>query len=161
MDMDFFNSDFTVNDQIDNANEESFIPDCLPSKLHPKDLERAMGKSQAEIDALGIQRYYASEIIGIKSNEPLPTNTFNKDYSKMSSEEQKEFREFIIKISTLIDANDSCDKEGIKFIAQIMNSYCLNSEAYNMLSSPMQEFIKGLFLKDKEITKAAAQISNC
>lgn len=115
------------------------LPDCAPTKVLPQDLNKA-------INGIEVQKYYASDLLGIKENEVIPYESFSQINSPNPSNES----EFISKVTGLLVENDVCDKVGIKFIAQVYTAAC---------SKDANEFGQSICNKIKQSKSAVAKLA--
>jgi len=90
------------------------LPDCAPTKVLPLDLRNAIAGKE-------VQKHYASELLGIRQDELIPTSFFTESnyISPVNAE-------LFSKITFLLSENDVCDKVGIQLISKVYNIGCFN-----------------------------------
>ncbi len=168
MDYDLINIDSTINNINDNINEmdakqfdfdTSILPDCPRHMFNvPRDLSKIAGKSNEEVAKMGIPKYYASQLIGIQQGDYPSVEILQKKYDEMDAAQLERMSDFVSKFMRLYDGKDTCDKEGIKYMAGFLYLYHPNFELFKVIRSEMQQFVSGLFVSDNEILKLASKI---
>jgi hypothetical protein len=131
---------------------------CPPQAIAPEDLHNVLTNPQLENT---ITKYYVSELIGIKAGDLPNTSIFPADLDKMPQEQQVTAVDFLSKISNLIEGNDLCDKQGIRYIGQYLKYYCPNSSNYNSLKPEQVAFIDYLHNSTAPIMALAKKWADC
>jgi hypothetical protein len=147
----FYNSNILPVDEIALVN-------CPPQGIAPSDLNKVIGNLTAELE---VKKYYVSELIGIKAGDEPLFEVFPTDVNNMPASKQENAKDFISKIFQLINGNDLCDKQGIKFIGKYLRHYCPNSENYNNLNSQQAQFIDHLYQSVAPVVELATKWANC
>lgn len=136
----------------------SVLPQCPAHMINvAKDLSKVVGKSNEEIDLSGVEKYYASELIGLKQGDYPSLDILNKDKDKMSKEEQNQFFTFGDNMARLFSVNDVCDQEGIKYIATFLYHYYPGSHNFNTLRIQAQEYIENIISSGNNISEDSVQ----
>jgi hypothetical protein len=144
--------------------DEGVLLDCPPRKIDLKDFSRAMGHSKEEVDDLGIDRYYASQLIGIKPSDEPNYEIFKKDLAAMGENEKQIMVDLGAKIMDLRGGEDVCDKVGVRFIGKLLNHYCPGDTNFGLLPKLSQDFIKSFFsypFNDNKVINYAVKWANC
>lgn len=119
--------------------------DCYPTHFNlSADFDKIVGKSNEEKDALNLPRYYISELIGIKPGDNPSYSVLDKVDAERTPEEIIQFRDFGIKILTLRDADEICDKEGVKFIAKFLVHYGLGEKQLTSIKPHVRDYVLGV-----------------
>lgn len=153
-----------LDNELDSKIEGMLAPDCHPTHFNmTADFDKIVGKSREEKEALSLPRYYMSELIGIKPGENPPYDALDKVDAERTSNEIREFRDFGIKISALRDANDACDKEGIKFIAKFLAHYTIDEKQLNSVKPHIRDYVLAVLsphkLQDLNIIELAKRVT--
>jgi hypothetical protein len=142
--------------ELDSKIEGMLSPNCHPTHFNmTADFEKIVGKSNEEKEALNLPRYYASELLGIKSKEVLPLNVLAKNKDIMTEEDKERFADLGNKIAILIKTDDNCDMNGIKFIATLFKHY--NDVKGQAGSSNIQKYISSIFSYNAKIIDLAKE----
>lgn len=149
----------------DSIIEGMLAPDCHPTHFNlTADFDKIVGKSSEEVESLKLHRYYTSELIDIKPGENPPYSVLDKIDTERKLDETMQFRDFGIKISALRDADDTCDKEGIKFIAKFLAHYSDNGKELSSVKPHIRDYVLGVLsphkLKDLNIISLAKKAIN-
>ena len=92
------------------------LPNCAPTVVNPEDLGDAIAGHV-------VQKYYPSALLKIEEH-PIPNDLFEKGLNL----------EVAIAMNmshALIQANDVCDQEGIKYIAKIYTKACSIDDVFS------------------------------
>ena len=144
--------------ELDSKIEGMLALDCHPTHFNlTADFDKIVGKSSEEKEALNLQRYYASELIGIEPDENPPYNILDKIDSDRTPNEVIQFIDFGTKISSLLNDDDICDKEGIKFIAHFLAHYDSSKGQINSLASHIRGYIAGVLSYNAKIVDIAKE----
>jgi hypothetical protein len=79
----------------------------------------------------------------------------------MPVDKQEEAMNFLSKIYQLIESDDLCDKQGIRYLGKYMRHYCYGSVNYNNLSPEQTRFIDDLFQSTSPVVKLAKDWARC
>ncbi len=128
---------------------------CEPRHLHPKDLDRYFATPWEERKNFPL--YYASEALGIKPGEQPPYEAF-----KNPEAHQKEVERLLRIMVSFSDDKDTCDKEGIKYIARLYHYFCPGSGPFEQLSAEAQEALTKFYFKFRgPVFDLARDVANC
>ncbi len=131
------------------------LPNCPPTLTHPKDFVRYTHATEEEKKK--IRLYYPSEILEIKPGEQPPYKAF-----KDPEAHQEELQHLFMRFMALMDDEDTCDQEGIKYVARLYHYFCPDSEPFTTLSPEAQEGLKKVYFKfPGPVFDLARQASNC
>ena len=147
----YYNSNVLPIDEIQLIN-------CPPQGIAPSDLSKVIGNLTAELE---VKKYYVSELIGIKAGDHPLYEIFPCDIINMPSTKQEEAITFLSKIYQLMDGNDLCDKQGIRFIGKYLKHYCPNSANYNKLNAEQAQFINYLLQSTALVVEQSKKWANC
>ncbi len=145
--IDEFVSDDQLNTQV--------LPECPAKGVHPKEWVRYFDATPEEKKTY--RRYYASEVLGIKPGEQPPYEAF-----KNPEAHQKEVERLLRIIISFSDDKDTCDKEGIKYIARLYHYFCPGSEPFEALPFAGQMSLKGFYFTfPGPVLDLAREVANC
>ncbi len=131
------------------------LPECAPKHIHPNDWERAFYATPEEEEAY--PRYYASELLGIKPGDQPPYEAF-----KNPEAHQKDLERLLRITISFSDDKDTCDKEGIKYMARLYHYFCPGSGPFEQLSADAQEALTKFYFKFRgPVFDLARDVANC
>ncbi len=131
------------------------LPKCPATGTHPKDFVRYTHATEDEQKKIPL--YYTSEILGIEKGEQPPYKAF-----KDPASHQKELTKLLGTLLNLKNGEETCDQEGIKYVARLYHYFCPGSEPFEVLPLETQEGLKKVYFKfPGKVLDLAREASNC
>ena len=79
----------------------------------------------------------------------------------MNDIQKQELADFSFSIFTLLEGNNTNDKEGIDYISKLLRHYCPSGDNIEQLNDEGKQSILSLFEVDSAVVKKAIEASNC
>jgi hypothetical protein len=105
---------------------------------------------------------YASQMMGI-AEQDQPLYVLPHMIIELPEAQQQQASDALIKIGALLEANDLCDRVGIRYVGQYARFLCPQSPIYQQLNDTMKASMEG-FLNSpyrQEMKVAAKAWANC
>ncbi len=143
--------EFVSDDQLNTQ----ALPECPAKGIHPKERRRYFHATPEEKKTY--RRYHASELLGIEKGEQPPYEAF-----KNPEAHQKEVERLLRIIISFSDNKDTCDQEGIKYIARLYRYFCPGSGPFEQLSADAQEALTRFYFTFRgPVLDLAREVANC
>ncbi len=149
--IDEFVSDDQLNTEVLTT---KVVRTCKPRHIHPDDLDRYYDGPREE--RKNFSRYYASEALGIEKGEQPPYEAFKNPEAHL--DDIKRLLKIVLSFS---DDKDTCDKEGIKYIARLYHYFCPGEENFKALSREARATVEDLVEFQGPVFDLAREVANC
>jgi hypothetical protein len=100
----------------------------------------------------------ASKILNINLSN-IPYALFTKNHSDLSIEEASQLSRYFANISYLLDAKDTCDKNGITYLAELFAFNCSSIKLGILVSKIIEEI--SAMIPDNDLAGLAYNMSGC
>ncbi len=143
--------EFVSDDQLNTQ----ALPECPAKGVHPKERRRYFHATPEEKKTY--RRYHASELLGIEKGDQPPYEAFKNP--EAHQDDMIRFSKIVLAFS---DDKDTCDQEGIKYIARLYHYFCPGSEPFEALPFAGQMSLKGFYFTfPGPVFDLARDVANC